>query len=324
VPGGSEHEAAAGNPLAVDASLCERTGPSMKTAVMTASYAADFERCALLCESMDRFLRGQWHHYLLVERNDVRLFTSLEGANRTVVSEAELFPAWLRAFPDPLSMVIGKGRRRVWLSPFSYPLRGWHAQQLRRLAMARHVDADALLSIDSDVVLVRPFDPAGLWSDGRLRMFRADNGARDATPGHMAWLAHAGDLLGLPRHPEPANDYVSNMVAWRMDTARALLDHLEARSGKSWIRAVISSRDISECMIYGRFADEVLGGAGHRPDPRSLSHVLWFREAFPQTSQGLADFMGELRPDQVAIGIQSFVGHPLSEIRRLAFAITPV
>lgn len=292
----------------------------MTTAVMTASYVADFERCALLCESMDRFLEGDWHHYLLVERADAHLFKSLEGVNRTVVSEADLFPSWLRAFPDPLSM----GRRRVWLSPFSLPLRGWHAQQLRRLAMARHVDAGTILSIDSDVVLVRPFDPAGLWSDGRLRMFRADNGAHDATPGHLAWLAHAGTILGLTRHPEPAHDYISNMVAWRTDTARALLDHIEQRSGKSWLRAVISSRDISECMIYGRFADEVLGGAGHRPDARSLSHVLWFRETFPRTSEGLASFMAELQPDQVAIGVQSFVGHPLSEIRRLAFSITPV
>ena len=35
------------------------------------------------------------------------------------------------------------------------PLRGWHAQQIRRLALARHVEADMLLSVDSDVVMVR-------------------------------------------------------------------------------------------------------------------------------------------------------------------------
>mgnify|MGYP003632763746 CR=1 FL=1 len=291
----------------------------MKTAVMTASYAGDFDRCALLCESMDRFMRGTWHHHILVERADVALFRTLEGPKRSVISEAELFPAWLRSFPDPLSL----GRRRIWLSPFSAPLRGWHAQQIRRLALARHVEADTLLSIDSDVVLVRPFDPASLWNGNSLRMFRADNGAVHATPGHLAWLAHAGRILGLPPRPDPAHDYISNMVAWRADTARALLDHIEAVTGKGWIRAVISSRDISECMIYGRFVDEILGGAGHHADPRSLSHVIWFRETFPQTPEGLDQFMRELGPDQIAIGVQSFVDHPLSEIRRAAFSVTP-
>lgn len=288
----------------------------MKTAIMTASYVADFDRCRLLCESMDRFVTGDWHHFLLVERTDLALFRQLEGARRKVISEAELFPAWLRSFPDPLS-----SGRRIWLSPFSKPLRGWHAQQLRRLAMARHVDADALLSIDSDVVIVRDFDPASLWSGGRLRMFRAPDGARAATPGHLRWLAHAGDILGLARDPDPAHDYISNMVPWRTDTARAMLDHIEKVNGTSWLRAVISSREISECMIYGRFTDEVLGGQGHRPDPRPLSHVLWFRDTFPETREGLNAFMRAIGDDQVAIGVQSFVDHPLSEIRRLAFAI---
>ncbi len=286
----------------------------MSSAIMTASYVADFQRCELLCESIDRFMTGDWHHYLLVDRSDVALFKRLSGPRRTVVSEAELFPFWLRSYPDPLN-----AGRRMWLSPFSVPLRGWHAQQLRRLAMARYVDQDTLLSIDSDVVLVRPFDPATLWGDAGLRMYRVVDGARQATPGHMRWLTHAGDILGLPRHPDPANDYIANMVPWRTDTAQALLDHIERHTGKGWLRAIISSRDISECMIYGRFVDELLGGKGHVPDPRPLSHVLWFKETFPETREGLEEFMRGISDDQVAIGVQSFVGHSLAEIRALAF-----
>ena len=76
-------------------------------------------------------------------------------------------------------------------------------------------------------------------------------------------------------------------------------------------------------MIYGRFVDEVQGGAGHYPASRPLSHILWFKETFPETAEGLAEFMQGLGPDQVAIGVQSFVDHPVSEIRRLAFSVTP-
>lgn len=285
----------------------------MKTAIMTASYVADFERCRLLCESIDRFVEGDWHHYLLVERRDVQLFRQLAGPRRSVVSEAELFPAWLRSFPDP----FGSGRR-IWPTPFTRPLRGWHAQQLRRLALARHIDADTLLSIDSEVVIVRPFDPVSLWVGGRMRFYRVEDGKGSVSPDHPRWIAHAGDLLGLSRDPGFAHDYITAVIPWRVDTARALLDHIEKISGTGWLRAVISSRDISECMIYGRFVDEVLEGAGHMHDPRPLCHVLWRKGMFPETREGLVEFMQGLTDDQIAIAVQSFVGHPLSDIRELA------
>ena len=291
----------------------------MKTAVMTASWVNDFDRCALMCESLDRFLAGDWRHYLLVEPRDVAAFRRLEGPRRTVVSEADLFPPWLRSFPDPLSL----GRRRIWLSPFSAPLRGWHAQQIRRLALARHIDADMLLSVDSDVVMVRPYDPARMWSGGKLRLFRVDAGVSGAMAEHHAWLAHAGRLLGLPEAADPAHDYINTFIGWRMDTARALLDHIEMTSGRDWVRALISSRAISECTIYGRFVDEVRGGEGHLPSDEALCHVLWFRETYPETLEGLEGFLRDLRPYQVAIGVQSFVHHPLADIRRLAFSVAP-
>jgi len=292
---------------------------TMKTAVMTASWSADLKRCSLMCESVDRFLSGDWHHYLLVEPRDVPAFKSLEGPRRTVISEADLFPRWLRAFPDPSNL----GRRHVWLSPFSLPLRGWHAQQIRRLALAQHVDADMLLSIDSDVVMVRPYDPSGMWVDGKMRMFRIDGGINQDMAEHRQWLAHAGKLLGLPASVTPAHDYINTFIGWRVDAARAMLDHIEKISGRHWIRALISSRAISECTIYGRFADEVLEGEGHVCSDQALCHMLWLSESYPDTPEGLQTFMAELQPHQVAIGVQSFVGHDLSEIRRLAFSVTP-
>ncbi|WP_417426526.1 DUF6492 family protein [Hoeflea sp.] len=292
----------------------------MNTAVMTASYAGDFDRCALLCESMDRFMQGDWHHYLLVERADTALFRQLEGPKRSIVSEAELFPFWLRSFPDPLKF----GRRRLWLSPFSLPLRGWHAQQIRRLAMARHVDADMLLSIDSDVVMVRPYDPASMWVDGQMRMFRIDGGVSDKMTEHRGWYAQAGRLLGLPAAVSPAHDYINTFIGWRVDTARALLDHIENISGHNWVRALVSSRAMSECTIYGRFVDEILNGEGHIPSDQPLCHMLWFRETYPETSAGLEIFMQGLQPEQVAVGVQSFVHQPIAEIRRLAFSVSPL
>ena len=127
----------------------------------------------------------------------------------------------------------------------------------------------------------------------------------------------------MPAEVSPAPDYINTFIGWRVDTARALLDHIEQVSGRNWVRALISSRAISECTIYGRFADEVLQGEGHAGSDQALCHMLWDRASYGETLDGLETFMTELQPGQVAIGVQSFVGHPISEIRRLAFSVTP-
>lgn len=93
----------------------------------TTSNRPKQEQCA-------RHVSGAAHHYILVEHRDVALFRQLETSRRTVVDERDLLPRWLRAFDDPLSLF----RRRVWLSLKTQPLRGWHVQQLRRIAIAAH------------------------------------------------------------------------------------------------------------------------------------------------------------------------------------------
>ncbi len=206
----------------------------------------------------------------------------------------------------------------MWLTPFALPLRGWHVQQLRRLGLARIIEEPAMLALDSDVVLLRPFDPAMLWQGDRLRLYRKDHAiTKEARSNHLAWLSHSDRLLGIGPYALPAHDYVNTMIAWRTDTCRALLDHVEARSGRHWVRAITASRAFSECIIYGRYVDEVLGGAGHAPNHRPLCHVLWEAGDYPEGKEGLRRFLGELQPDQYAVGIQSFIQHDLAEIDRM-------
>ena len=284
------------------------------TAVVTASYAADFERCRLLCESMDLRLKGDWTHYILVAPFDVTLFRSLESARRRVVSERDMLPSWLRAIPDPAS----RGRRKIWLSPFGLPLRGWHVQQLRRFALSRHISEKTMFFIDSDVVLLRDFDPADLWRDGRLALYRRAGGIQPKMrSNHLEWLAHSDRLLGIGPYSLPANDYINTLIGWRTDTCRALLDHIESRHGRGWIRAMIRSRQFSECLIYGRFVDDVLKGEGHYATEDALCHVLWFEDSYQRDAEGLRHFLADMAPHQIGIGVQSFVGHDLGDIRAL-------
>ncbi|MEP6564086.1 MAG: DUF6492 family protein, partial [Mesorhizobium sp.] len=163
-------------------------------AVVTASYAPDFERCRLLCETLDRHVSGVAHHYILVEHRDVRLFRQLENSRRSVVDERDLLPRWLHVFDDPLSLF----RRRIWLSLKTMPLRGWHVQQLRRIAIAAHAQEDVLIFCDSDVAFLKPFDTNAFWRDGKARLFRRDGVlANDGHDEHHIWSRNAGSALGI-------------------------------------------------------------------------------------------------------------------------------
>mgnify|MGYP003411811708 FL=1 len=75
-------------------------GIAKKTALITASFGPDFERCKLLCETIDRHVTGYSTHYILVESADVPLFKSLETPRRKVIDEKDLLPSWLRPWPD--------------------------------------------------------------------------------------------------------------------------------------------------------------------------------------------------------------------------------
>ena len=284
--------------------------PTQTSALVTASYLPDLERCRLLCETIDKHVSGHSHHYLLVASNDVASFRALEGPRRTVVDERDLLPGWLRSFPDPLS----RFRKRIWLSFRTMPLRGWHVQQLRRIAIAGHIGEDGLIFCDSDVAFLRPFDCATIWRDGNLRLFRRENGlSRPDLDDQRLWAANAGKTLGLAAAPR--HDYIATVIAWRRDSAVAMCRHIEETTGKQWVAAIGSNRRFSECMLYGRYADEVLQSEGHFHESNELCRVYWTGPALSDAT--FAEFLASMTPDQVAIGMQSFIGTDIGRIRRL-------
>jgi hypothetical protein len=287
-------------------------------AIVTPSYAGDAARCDLLCASIDRHVSGLDCHYILVEDADLPLFRHLEAPHRRVVPDSALLPSWLRPIRDPL-----QSGRRVWLGlrmgvPL-WPMRGWHVQQLRKLAIARHAREEVMLHCDSDVIFVKPFDMNSLvCADGRVRLYRIDDGIRADIPqrGHAAWLAAAATLLGLPVSSQPTADYINNLITWRRSHVLALLDHVETVSGRNWVSAIGRHRSFSEALIYGQFVDRVLGeGSGHVAESLPLCRTWWFGDRTDEAS--ILDFVAGLEPRQVAIGLQSFIEAPLEVLQRL-------
>jgi hypothetical protein len=281
-------------------------------AIVTASYAPDFERCRLLCETLDRHVSGAAHHYILVEHRDVRLFRQLENSRRSIVDERDLLPRWLHAFDDPLSLF----RRRVWLSLKTMPLRGWHVQQLRRIAIAAHASEDVLIYCDSDVAFLKPFDCGSFWSGGKVRLFRRDEVlSGEGHEEHRIWSRNAGSTLGIVASKGSTHDYIATLIAWRRQTVVSMCEQIEKTHGRDWVAVIGSVRKFSECMIYGRYVDDGLAGAGHFHASEEFCRVHWTGEAL--SDDEFRRFVAAMAPQQVAIGMQSFIGTDVDRIRRL-------
>jgi hypothetical protein len=288
--------------------------PAPRFAIVTPSYRGDVERCKLLCASIDHFVSGLSTHYLLVEDRDLPMFRPLAGPKRRVLAESELFPRWLVSRPDPLSL----GRRRIWtgagaLARGLMPLRGWHTQQLRKLALPAVAGEEVLLYADSDSFFVRPYDLASQFSEGKARLLRKPGGITADMAEHVGWTRHAAGLLGLEMPALPADDYIDNLPTWTRSNVQALKALIEARSGRHWISAVARQRSFSEMMIYGLHADRVAGAdSGHAPTPLALSRTLW--TAADLTPRLFEEGSGLLAPHHVSIGVQSFIGTPMETL----------
>jgi hypothetical protein len=280
----------------------------------TPSYRGDVERCKLLCASIDAFVSGLSMHYLLVEDRDLPIFAPLAGPRRRIIPESELLPSWLRSWPDPFSL----GRRRVWTGPGALarglnPLRGWHTQQLRKLALPLIAPEPVLLYADSDSVFLSPYDLASQVHEGRARLVRKPGVIHAGMKEHVAWIRHAAVALGTAAPILPADDYVTGLPTWLGPNVRALLRHVAERSGRDWVRAVAAERAFSEMMLYGNFVEHVLGeGASHASTSDELCATYWVRDDV--TGESFREGVELLSPGQVAIGVQSFIGVPIEEL----------
>jgi hypothetical protein len=288
-------------------------------AILTPSYAADFTRCQLLCDSMDALAEGAWRHYILVADHDLALFKALEGPRRVVITDGALLPSWMKAVKRPFD----RQGRHIWISGDIRrqirPLSGWHVQQLRKLSAAANVvDEDTIVMADSDSVFVRPFGIGQFRHGDEVRLYRKPGAIVETSANrykHSAWVRHAAEALGLPAPTFPADDYINNLVSWRKDRVRELLARIEATSGHCFALALGRAPTLSEYQLYGAFVDGVAGMAGHFASADALSHTYWSGEALD--SRRLDSFMSELKPHQVALCVQSFTGTPLELLRKL-------
>jgi hypothetical protein len=280
-----------------------------RLAVVTPSFAGDFDLCRDLNASVLAYAPAGVHHYLIVPRRDLELFGSLSGPRTHILDETAFLPPSVRHLP-------GTKYRVNLRRPFP-PLRGWIIQQIVKLACGA-IDAETLLLVDSDISFCRPFGPETFLRDGVVRFYRKPHEIDGRLPRHVLWHKAAREMLGLPAAPPPYHDYVSSILAWDPVILTELHARIEKTTGRSWATVVGSQLHFSEWTLYGVFVDEVLGGrAASFASDDSLCHAYW--EETPLDEQSARDFFGKLPPTAVAVMISAKSRTPM-EVRSTALA----
>ena len=279
-------------------------------ALLTPTYARDLELCTLLCESVDRHVTSFGKHYLLVPDSDYELFSRFISDRRTVIPASAFLPAWLR----PMPRMFRRRRRQFWWSMRARPVNGWHVQQLLKIAAATALPHERYCILDSDIVFFRDFDLARYEAPNTLPLFRATNEITADKAAHSRWVATSHQLLGLPAPPLPAPDYIGHIIFWDRDATRAMVSRIEAVAGCDWIEALCRTRDFSEYMLYGYFAESDFASVASHSLVASTPCVSYW-EASRLDKAGLHRLFGRASRDDVAFSVASFSLTPVEIIR---------
>lgn len=281
-----------------------------RLAVITKSYAPDFQLCLDLHRSVLIYASECVHHHIIVPRSDRRLFGSLATPRTHICCEADLLPRFFASLPL-INFTINLAQ------PFP-PVRGWILQQVVKLAAVAASKDDVVLVVDSDVEFIGAIDRETFIQNGVVRFYRKPRAIDGNLPRHVAWHRTARNLLGLPMSEPPYTDYIHALIACDPAIVRQMLARVTAIAGRPWASVIAGQLDFSEWTLYGVFVDEILGAPANSfgsDDP--LCPAYW--EETPLDWNGVVDFFHDLRPTDIAGMISAKSRTPLA-IRRKAFA----
>lgn len=272
-------------------------------ALITPSFAPDFERCKLLCSSLTKYVKPPYKHYLIVDRRDLELFRQLKTPENELIAVESVLPNWIMR----LSFA-----RKWWLNFKGLPIRNWIVQQIVKLAMAEHVHEDVFVFIDSDVAFVRPFDLHHFVQGNRVRLFKIPGGGNIES--HYKWHRAAAKLLGIPPQDYFGARYIGNVVTWRRENVLKLHQRIAEVSDRPWLDTVARQWNLSEYILYGVFADQVLkAGSGQYDDAENICHEYWTPKPMDRTE--MDQFVAGLKAEQVAVMVSAKAGMSLDQYR---------
>lgn len=262
-------------------------------AFITPSYAPDFQRCKLLCWSIKQFVSFPVEHYIVVDKKDLNLFQQLADSNTRILTKEEILPSWIKR-------IFFFGKKNIWLNLKGYKsgewlLRGWLIQQMVKLAAAQYVEQEVLIFVDSDVAFIDFFDVHTLINKDKVRLLRVEHSTDMDNEIGRKWKNSAKKLLGLPFQNSYYDFYVSQIVTWRRDNLIQLYKLIEENFEQDWLEVISGVKDLSEYVLYGIFANYVIGeNSGHYDE--HLQKICWcYWDDNPMSHEKLKEFFQEAR-----------------------------
>lgn len=249
--------------------------------------AHDVERAQILFRSLEAFFEPLGTCHVVVPDEEVAVVRPrVPGERYAVVAESDVVPeiSWFR----------NTARIRARLRIVGPPIHGWFVQQLVKLAAADRVQTPFYLTLDADVVCVRPTRYEDLVPGGRALV-------QTSPPNHPEWNDDAARVLGLPRS---GRQYAVTPALLRGDAVAALARHLAGRvdprarelalwlpRGRprqivaSWRSYLLRRLPWTEYAVYGTFVEatglfdryHVLGG-----DHAIYGNGVWIESQFDE------------------------------------------
>jgi hypothetical protein len=247
---------------------------------------------------------------LLVPDCDLALFSGFESEHRKVLPASRFLPKWLR----PLPRIVQRKRRQYWWSLRTKPVSGWHVQQYLKIAATISLPCQRYCILDSDVVFFRDFDLSRFEYPNSIPLLNVQNEITSEQIRHARWVETTHELLGLPAPPLPASDFIGHIIFWDQQTTRAMTSKIEAVTHLDWVEALCRTREFSEYLLYGYFAQNDARFSGrHSLSPRSQCVSYWDQPELGR--EGLNQLLRRARKDDVAFSVASFSGTPVQIIR---------
>jgi len=284
-----------------------------KLAVLTPSFEGDFDQCRLLVQSLEKHLKDDYKHYVVVDRSDEALFKQIESSRTEIVLKEDVLPFWISPWKVPLP----RSGRVMRPSLKSWPIRGWIYQQMAKVEMAHRLQEEVVIMSDSDVILIKDLSVYDLIGDGHTPLYWKPGQNDLSRTDHVKWHYTSCKVMGYPEPQFPQPNYISPFNLWRPEQVRAMKKKMEDTTGTDWITTIARNWDFCEPIAYGTYVEaEGPESCGHRFTEENLCHSHW--DLVPLDAAGLEKFLSEMPEHCYSVNIQSKSGTPQSVFEHLA------